>query len=157
MIDHHVSGDKIKDNNVVIETVIKDKNLEKKINSLDNDNKNSNDEIKNETKNEETKKDNNIIYTNEKYTDDKNENKINEASETQSNTKNNSNETTYQIININKASLDELITLPGIGNSIAEKIITYRTNNKFNSIDDIKNVSGIGDAKFNKIKKYIEV
>ena len=62
------------------------------------------------------------------------------------------------IININTADESELDTLPGIGPSIAKKIITYRNENgKFNTIEDIKNVSGIGDAKFEEIKKYITV
>ncbi|MCI8621267.1 MAG: hypothetical protein HFJ50_06025 [Clostridia bacterium] len=42
------------------------------------------------------------------------------------------------------------------GSSTAEKIITYRNENgKFKSIEDIKNVSGIGDAKYENIKNYI--
>ena len=59
-------------------------------------------------------------------------------------------------ININKASQTELESIPGIGPSTAMKIINYREENKkFNSIDEIKNVSGIGDAKYEKIKNYI--
>ena len=59
-------------------------------------------------------------------------------------------------ININKATQTELETIPGIGPSTALKIINYREENgKFNSIEDIKNVSGIGEAKFNNIKNYI--
>jgi len=61
-------------------------------------------------------------------------------------------------ININKASQTELETIPGIGPSTALKIINYRKENgKFFKIDDIKNVSGIGDSKFNNIKNYITV
>ena len=63
---------------------------------------------------------------------------------------------TNSIININEATQTELESLPGIGPSIALKIITYRKENgKFSSIDDIKNVSGIGDGKFNNIKEFI--
>lgn len=59
-------------------------------------------------------------------------------------------------ININTATESELDSLPGIGPSIANKIILYRNSNgKFNSIDEIKNVSGIGDAKFESIKEFI--
>lgn len=60
------------------------------------------------------------------------------------------------MVNINTANAIELSQLPGIGNSTAYKIINYRNENgNFNSIDDIKNVSGIGDAKFNNIKDNI--
>ncbi|MBR3490620.1 MAG: helix-hairpin-helix domain-containing protein [Bacilli bacterium] len=58
-------------------------------------------------------------------------------------------------ININTASKEELINLPSIGESKADKIIEYRKTNIFNTIDDIKNVSGIGESIFNKIKDYI--
>ena len=59
-------------------------------------------------------------------------------------------------ININTASKEELMTLPGIGESKADKIIEYRNNNRFNSIEDIKNISGIGESIFNKIKDSIK-
>lgn len=62
------------------------------------------------------------------------------------------------IVNINTATQTELETLPGIGPSTALKIINYRKENgKFSSIEEIKNVSGIGDNKFEEIKKYITV
>ena len=61
-------------------------------------------------------------------------------------------------ININKASQTELETIPGIGPSTALKIINYRKENgKFSKIEDIKNVSGIGDGKYEQIKEYISV
>ena len=59
-------------------------------------------------------------------------------------------------VNINTATQTELETLPGIGPSIALKIIKYRQENgKFTSIEEIKNVSGIGDSKYEEIKDYI--
>ncbi len=61
-------------------------------------------------------------------------------------------------VNINKATVSELMTLSGIGEAKAEAIISYRNKNgNFNTIDDIKNVSGLGDAIFNKIKDNITV
>ena len=61
-----------------------------------------------------------------------------------------------KIININTATVDELSTLSGIGKAIAERIVAYRMQNgKFENIEDIKNVTGIGDSKFNNIKDEI--
>lgn len=61
-------------------------------------------------------------------------------------------------ININTATQTQLETLPGIGPSTAIKILTYRKEKgKFNKIEDLKEVSGIGDSKFEKIKDYIIV
>lgn len=61
-------------------------------------------------------------------------------------------------ININIATQTELETLPGIGPSTALKIIEYRKENgKFNSIEDIKKISGIGDSKFSQIKDLIKI
>ena len=62
------------------------------------------------------------------------------------------------IININTADKVELTNLPGIGESTANKIISYREENgKFKNIEEIKNVPGIGDAKFESIKDSITV
>lgn len=61
-------------------------------------------------------------------------------------------------ININKAGKKDLESLTGIGSSIAERIIDYRkSNGNFNKIEEIKNVSGIGDAKYSAIKDEITV
>lgn len=60
-------------------------------------------------------------------------------------------------INLNTASKEELLTLTGIGEKKAEEIIEYRNQNKFESIDDLKNISGIGDKTFEKLKDNISV
>lgn len=61
-------------------------------------------------------------------------------------------------VNINKATETELQSLPGIGASLASRIIEYRNQNgKFSKIEDIKNVNGIGDSKYDNIKDFITV
>lgn len=63
---------------------------------------------------------------------------------------------TSEKVNINTATQEELETLVGIGPSIANKIVQYRKENgNFKTVDDIKNVSGIGESKFEKIKDYV--
>ncbi len=60
------------------------------------------------------------------------------------------------LVNINTATLNELDTLPGIGPTIAQKIIDYRTQHgPFSNIEDIMNVSGIGPATFDNIRDLI--
>lgn len=62
------------------------------------------------------------------------------------------------LVNINTADKTILISLPSIGEKTAEKIIQYReTNGNFKSIDDIKNINGIGEKKFEQIKDLITV
>ncbi|EEB36432.1 comEA protein [Anaerococcus hydrogenalis DSM 7454] len=60
-------------------------------------------------------------------------------------------------ININSADKNSLMTLPNIGEKRADAIIEYRQKNKFNKIDDIKNVSGIGDKYFEAMKDMIVI
>ena len=61
-------------------------------------------------------------------------------------------------ININTATKEELMTLPGIGDAKAQDIVDYRnTNGNFNSIEDIINISGIGESIYSKIKENIIV
>lgn len=63
-----------------------------------------------------------------------------------------------KLVDINKASLEDLTKLSGIGEGKAQQIIEYRNKNgNFKTIDDIKNVSGIGEALYNKIKTNIKV
>ncbi len=62
------------------------------------------------------------------------------------------------LININTATKNQLKNLEGIGDSTAQKIIDYRTQNgQFNKTEDIKNVSGIGESKYQKIKDKISI
>ncbi|MDR0991781.1 MAG: ComEA family DNA-binding protein [Ruminococcus sp.] len=62
------------------------------------------------------------------------------------------------VININTADKDKLMTLPGIGEMTAEAIIKYReARGAFETEDELLEVSGIGEAKFNKLKELVTV
>lgn len=84
-------------------------------------------------------------------TSDKGTNSSNKGSNSSSNDSNSEN----KMISLNSASKEELMTLSGIGESKADAIIEYRKKKKFESIEEIKEVSGIGDALFEKIKDNI--
>jgi competence protein ComEA len=61
-------------------------------------------------------------------------------------------------ININTAGINELIKLPGIGEKTAEKIIELRNKRgKFKRLEELMDVKGIGEVKFNKIKKFLYI
>lgn len=61
-------------------------------------------------------------------------------------------------VNINKATVEELVQIKGIGQKYAERIIEFRNKNgPFNKIEDIMNVKGIGPKKFELIKDLITV
>ena len=64
---------------------------------------------------------------------------------------------TKDLVSINNASWEELDTLPGVGPSIAQRIIEYRKEQPFTSLDDLKNVKGIGDKTFEKMKEQISL
>lgn len=67
-------------------------------------------------------------------------------------------EESNDLININTCTEDDLMSIKGIGKAKAEAIIKYREDNgNYSTIEDIKKVSGIGDALFEKIKVYITV
>lgn len=69
-----------------------------------------------------------------------------------------SQSTTTGLININTATLEQLQTLPSVGENKAKNIIRYREeHNGFKTIEEVKNVSGIGDSIFDKIKDYITI
>ncbi|KPL87989.1 hypothetical protein SE16_10775 [Ardenticatena maritima] len=62
------------------------------------------------------------------------------------------------LVNINTATVAELDTLPGIGPSIAQRIIDYREQNgAFQTVDELKNVKGIGDKTFAEIAPLVTV
>lgn len=72
------------------------------------------------------------------------------------NTNNENSEIEEGKVNINTASQTELETLSGIGPSTALKIIDYREENgDFNTIEEVQDVSGIGDSKYESIKDFI--
>jgi competence protein ComEA len=62
------------------------------------------------------------------------------------------------LVNLNTATLAELDTLPGVGPSTAQKIIDYRTaQGGFKTVDDLNNVSGIGDVTFAELKDLVTI
>lgn len=61
-------------------------------------------------------------------------------------------------VNINTAEPPEIETIQGIGNAISTAIVNYRkAGNKFNRLEDVKNVNGIGNATFEKLKNFIRL
>jgi competence protein ComEA len=61
-------------------------------------------------------------------------------------------------INLNQATKEELMTLSGVGEKKAEKIIEYREENgSFKTIEDLKNVNGFGEKSFESLEKYISI
>jgi competence protein ComEA len=74
------------------------------------------------------------------------------------NNEGNSNSKEGKKVNINQAKQTELEELPGIGPSLASRIIEYREQNgKFEKIEDLQNVKGIGESKFSDIKDKVSI
>ena len=74
------------------------------------------------------------------------------------NSSNSPNDKSNDLVNINTATKEELDTLPGVGPATAEKILNYRQEHgNFQSIEGLKNVKGIGEAKFNKLQDKISI
>lgn len=82
--------------------------------------------------------------------------KIGEDTSTQISNSESSNDASGKI-NINTCTREELLSLPGIGEVIADRILEYRKQNTFHNVEDIMNVSGIGEKKFESIKELITV
>ena len=68
-----------------------------------------------------------------------------------------SQETESDKINLNTATAEQLDTLPGIGPAYATAIITYRDQHAFKTIEEIKDIKGIGDKTFEKLVNLITV
>src|SRR6266508_5305 len=60
-------------------------------------------------------------------------------------------------VNLNTATQEELVALPGVGPAKAKAIIDYRTAHPFKSVEEVKNVRGIGDHMFESLKGKISV
>ena len=67
------------------------------------------------------------------------------------------NITDNNLISINDAGIDDLTKIPGIGDAKAKSIIEYRKNQRFEKIEDLMNIKGIGQGLFDTIKEYITI
>lgn len=67
------------------------------------------------------------------------------------------NSSSDNLININFATKEELMKLPGVGDVTANRIIEYREKSSFTKKEDIKNVNGIGEATYKKIESMISI
>ncbi len=90
------------------------------------------------------------------YIPSKSERKENDTTDT-TNVVNPKQNTSKELVDINSADSSKLESLPGIGPSKAKKIIEFREKNRFKTIEDIKNVNGIGDKTFESLKNLITV
>lgn len=81
-----------------------------------------------------------------------------ETTTTESSSGSKSSSESVGVVNLNTASVSELDSLPGIGPTYAQRIIEYRqSNGGFKSVDELKNVKGIGDKTFDKLKNSVTI
>ena len=97
-----------------------------------------------------------IVEVEKECPDHRNDACITEKTEANEEEKKESQEEIKQV-NLNTATVEELTKLPGIGEAKAQNIIRYRESFPFESIEQLKEVSGIGDALFEKVKDYLTV
>ncbi len=109
-------------------------------------------------KNNSSSSSNNSSNSNNSGNSNNSNNSSNNSNNSNNSSNNNSKKSNNGIININTASKEELMTLSGIGEAKAKSIIDYReTHNGFKSIEEIKNIVGIKDSIYNKVKDSISV
>jgi competence protein ComEA len=66
--------------------------------------------------------------------------------------------TAGQTLDVNTASSEELVQLPGVGPSLAQRIVDYRlANGPFQTVDDLQNVPGIGPSKFDRLAPFVRL
>lgn len=61
------------------------------------------------------------------------------------------------VVNINTASVQQLVLLPGVGEAIAQRIVDYRAQKAFKKIEELRAVKGIGERTFQKISRFLSV
>ncbi len=67
-------------------------------------------------------------------------------------------DTIPKVINLNTATVEELVSLPNLGEVLAERIIEYRSEKgSFTSLDDLLNVEGVGDSRLSLWKPYLTI
>jgi len=96
--------------------------------------------------------------TNSTLTAESSDSTVKKTKNSRKNNKNNKLTISQKIININTAGIDELTTLPGVGPKMAEKILEHRKiNGSFKTIEAIRDVKGIGEKKYEKLKDRISI
>ncbi len=98
-----------------------------------------------------------VVLSKEELKKEKKDNQNKVATQESINTNPSTGQATETKVALNSATKEELMTISGIGESKAISIIEYREKSPFTKIEDILNVSGIGEALFEKIKAFITI